>query len=79
MDEVTALYDDLVSIHKAALVLQNDLSNESRAAMQKALERIERKLQAALSALSDEECHDIMIKLDRDYGGGAWRELDALL
>lgn len=58
---------------------QRTASRETQDDLEVVIRRIKGKLAYELALLADEERPDIMYELDVDYGGGVWRELEALL
>ncbi|MEM7430688.1 MAG: hypothetical protein AAF351_01990 [Pseudomonadota bacterium] len=78
MQDVITLYDDLVAIRRTAQVLPETASRETKDDLDVVIRRIRGKLAYELALLPEEERHDIIYELDREYGG-AWKELEALL
>lgn len=78
MTDVTTLYDDLVAIRRAAHVLPETASKETRDDLEDVIRRVKAKLTYELVLLPEEERHDIMYELDLGYAGGAWEELEGL-
>ena len=79
MYDVTELYDDLVAIRRAAQVLPETASTETRTDLKCVLKRIEGKLTIALSYLPEDELEENLEALDQEYNNEARGELEALI
>ncbi len=77
MYDVTKLYDDLVAIRRAAQVLPESASQETKTDLKCVLSRIEGKLTIALSLLTEDELEETLDALDSEYDGLARAELEA--